>query len=273
MKRLLLNTASRLTDRYGALSFVDAVYWKIDTAYCLTRIAISGRESDVQIGETTARFGLSTRTEYRRAKDLGGERAVIEALLSELTGSETVWDIGACIGTYTCPVASILTTGCVVGFEPETTNRSRLRLNLEQNASTTNWEIAPVALSDDNATSTLSSEFVAAGAGHHYLSSGKSGTTVETRRGDSLIEKTEYPPPDVVKIDVQGAELDVLRGLKRTLDNVRTLYLEIHSKKCGRYGTTAEEIEAFLTTAGFSLTYLGEPTNRRSGVYFVCGRR
>lgn len=269
MKNRFLNTVAWIADRYGVLSFVNEVYWKVDAAYCLARMAVAGAEVEVQIGETSARFGRSTRAEYRRTKNLGGERAVIETLLSELNGTETVWDIGACVGTYTCLVASTLTTGCVVGFEPETTNRSRLRMNLEQNAFTTHWEISPMALSDENGTCTLASEFVEAGAGHHYLSSAESGPPVETRRGDSLIDETDCAAPDVIKIDVQGAELDVLRGLDGILDDVRSIYLEVHSKKCGRYGTSPEEIELFLTTAGFSLTSLGKPTNRRSGVYFI----
>ncbi|UPM44443.1 FkbM family methyltransferase [Halocatena salina] len=269
----LLNTASQLTDRYDALSFLDELYWKIDTAYCLLRIALCGGVMSVRIGGETVQFGLSTRSEYRRATDLGGERAVIEALLAELRGSETVWDIGACIGTYTCPVASALTTGSVVGFEPEPTNRSRLRRNLERNAFTADWTVSSVALSDHDGTCTLSSEFVAAGAGHHHLSLESNGSTVETKRGDSLVKDGVFTPPGVIKMDVQGAELQVLRGLQGILTEVRSLYLEVHSNKCRRYGTTAEEIEAFLTRAGFSITVFGPPTNRRSGVYLVHAQR
>ncbi|WP_233737972.1 FkbM family methyltransferase [Halocatena pleomorpha] len=273
MKHRLLNTASRLTDRYNALSPLNELYWAVDTAYCLTRVALCGGLMTVRIGEEPIRFGVSTRSEYRRTTDLGGERPVIEALLAELRGSETVWDIGACIGTYTCPVASTLTTGSVVGFEPESTNRSRLRRNLERNTLTTDWTVSSIALSDHDGACTLSSEFVAAGAGHHYLSSVPNGSTVETKRGDSLIKDEGYTPPDVIKIDVQGAELCVLRGLRGVLTEVRSLYLEVHPSKCRRYGTTAEEIEAFLTKAGFSITVLGPPTNRRSGVYFVRAQR
>ncbi|MFC6962875.1 FkbM family methyltransferase [Halocatena marina] len=271
MKNRLLAVGSRLADRYGVLPIAGAIYWKVDTAYCLVRVATIG-ELDAEIAGQSVRFDLSTRSEYRRAKNLGGERAVIEALLSELSGAETVWDIGASVGTYTCFIASALTTGCVVGFEPESTNRSRLRMNLEQNE-LTGWEIASFALSNENGTCTLSSEFVEAGAGHHYLSSDGTGPTVETRRGDTLVDKTEYAPPDIVKIDVQGAELAVLSGLRGVLDGVRSIFLEVHPDKCDRYDTTAEEIEAFLTTSGFSLTQLGEPTTRRSGVYFIHASR
>lgn len=253
--------------RFGLLSAAGRLYWELDRAYWTARAVAAGGEMNVTVAETTARFELSTRWECRRAAKLGGERAVMEALLSELSGTETVWDVGACVGTYTCFVARALTTGRVVGFEPEATNRSRLRVNLERNAAPERFEIAPVALAAENGTCPLASEFIEAGAGHHYLAPDARGPTVETRRGDSVAE--EYPSPDLLKIDVQGAELAVLEGLGGILEDVSSVYLELHSEKCRRYGATAQQIESFLRTAGFSLTPLGDPTNRRSGVSFI----
>lgn len=272
-KDCLLNTTYRLAAHYGALPFVSKAYWEVETAYCLVQMAMLGNELETRVADETVRFALSTASEYRRAKTLGGERIVIEALLEELDGTETVWDVGACVGTYTCFIASALTTGHVVGFEPEATNRNRLQMNLETNALPERFRISPVALSDENGSSALSSEFVEAGGGHHFLSTDGIGSTVETRRGDSLIEKGECTAPDVLKIDVQGAELNVLSGLEGMLEAVRSIYLEIHPEKCGRYGTAVEEVETFLHETGYSLTYLGEPTNRRSGVYFVHASR
>jgi FkbM family methyltransferase len=272
VKDHLLNGVFRLAVRYEIPPWAGKIYWEIEKAYCMVRIAASGGELDAQIADTVVNFGLSTRGEYRRAKDLGGERAVIEALLAELSGTETVWDVGACVGTYTCFIASRLTTGCVVGFEPEEVNRSRLRMNLAHNASAERFQVSPVALSDENGTATLSSEFVEAGGGHHYLTD-ETGPQIETKRGDTLVREKSLSAPDVVKIDVQGAELAVLRGLDGVLDGIRSIYLEVHPEKCGRYGATAEAVEAFLRDAGYSLMHLGEPTDRRSGVYFVHASR
>lgn len=273
LREFLLGTAARLADRYGVLPFASELYRKTETAYCLARIAAVGGEREVEIADKTARFGLSTRSEYRRATDLGGERAVIEALVTELDGTETVWDVGACVGTYTCFIADALTTGHVVGFEPETTNRSRLRMNLENNVSRERFTALPIALSDKNGTSTLASQYIEAGGGHHYLTADGTGESVETRRGESLIERDGFAEPNVIKIDVQGAELAVLEGMRSVLGTVDSVYLEIHPGKCARYETTAEEVESFLRTAGYSLSFLGEPTNRRSDVYFIHASR
>lgn len=273
MKGWLLDAPFRLAARYGVPPFVAETYWRVERTYCMVQIALAGGELEVRVGDRTARFGLTTPAEYRRASDLGGERAVIAALLDELDGTETVWDVGACVGTYTCFVARALASGHVVGFEPEPTNLARLRDNLTNNAPKERWTATPVALSDRNGRASLSSERVEAGGGHHHLSAETTAPRVDTRRGESLVRSGAFDAPDVLKIDVQGAELQVLDGMGAVLDSVESVYLEVHTEKCGRYGTTAEAVETFLREAGFSIASLGEPTNRRSGVYLLRASR
>lgn len=269
-------------------AFVDAAARLVNGSDTLTagyrtvsrwRFAILDEEETVSVRDRTARFGISTLPERSRVRRLGGERFVLEAFLDDLTGTETVWDVGACVGSYAAFAAQRLTDGRLVAFEPEPTNRNRLEANLRANAPDDRWTVSPVALSDRDGDATLASEIVVAGGGHHYLSDaeavdgeGDDERRVETRRGESLVAEGT-PAPDVMKIDVQGAELRVLRGMGDVLENVDTIYAELHAEKSGRYGSTAEETEAFLEAAGFSVEPLGDPTNERSGVYLVRARR
>ncbi|WP_241431167.1 FkbM family methyltransferase [Halococcus thailandensis] len=255
--------------RYDVPPILMRAYFAAERAYCRARIAVAGGATDIEVGDETVRFGLSTRMEYRRARDLGGERAVIAALLNELDGTETVWDVGAGVGTYTCFVANALTSGHVVAFEPEATNRARLRENLTANAPDERWTILPIALADRNGVAVLASEFVEAGGGHHYLSTDDTGVLVQTQCGAALVSKDEFGVPDVLKIDVQGAEKLVLDGMGSLLDTVESIYLEIHREKSDRYETHPDAVEESLRDAGYTLIPLGEPTNRRSGVYLL----
>ena len=268
LRALIPNVEPLLRGHPRARAVIESAYWQLGT---LAR----GGTRTVRVGEVTARFGLSTRAEYLRAKSLGGERAVIEALLRDVAGGETVWDVGAGVGTYTCLIANALETGRVVGFEPEPTNRARLRANLDRNASGERWAVSGVALWDHDGEARLASESesgsIEAGDGHHYLST-EGGRRVETRRGASLLVDG-LAPPDVLKIDVQGAEGEVLAGIGEALSDVRGIYLEVHPEKCRRYGTTAEDVERFLREAGYSLARLGVPATGRSGVYFLRARR
>lgn len=59
----------------------------------------------------------------------------------------------------------------------------------------------------------------------------KTSMVVKLQRLDTLVFDDGLPRPDVVKIDVEGAELDVLNGAKRTLAESRArVFLEAHSK-------------------------------------------
>ena len=53
--------------------------------------------------------------------------------------------------------------------------------------------------------------------------------------------------PDVIKIDVEGAEMLVLKGMKELLEKRDLiLFLEIHGNKLDKFNTTSEEIISFL---------------------------
>ena len=59
--------------------------------------------------------------------------------------------------------------------------------------------------------------------------------TVRTVTLDTLIDRGEVPPPDVVKIDVEGAEALVLKGFLGALQKYKPiLFIEIHSRELAR---------------------------------------
>jgi len=64
--------------------------------------------------------------------------------------------------------------------------------------------------------------------------------------------------PDVVKIDIEGAEYDALVGARRTIEKYKpTILVEIHTKKIERFGHTAMQVRQFLADWGYKLTDLG----------------
>jgi FkbM family methyltransferase len=56
--------------------------------------------------------------------------------------------------------------------------------------------------------------------------------------------------PRFIKIDVEGAELQVLRGAARTLEEHRPLVAFEHSGAAAAYGTTSEDVWRFLAARG-----------------------
>ncbi|WP_217920700.1 FkbM family methyltransferase [Halorubrum sp. CBA1229] len=200
-----------------------------------------------------------------RFRDLAGERSVVEDLLNDLDSDDIFYDIGANVGTYTCFAAAKLGPGRTFAFEPEPENADRLRENLDLN--NLDAEIVQIALSNTNGTVDLALTGDEAGEGKHAIATGDDGQTleVETARGDSIIKERELPKPTVVKIDVEGAELSVLRGLRETLrENCQLVYVEVHKEKIEDFDGEVSEVKTLLTDAGFEVA---ETFQRGSDVF------
>jgi len=246
--------------RLGVDNAVQRAYWR-------ARIAATGGRYRAHAAGVDATFAIATRDEFLRATTFLGENAMLEAFIDDLDGDETVWDVGANVGLYACFAARALDDGVVVGVEPEPENAARLRENLTRNAPADRWRVADIALWDRDEPLSFTSERRGLGAGHHYVAPW-GDRSVLGRRGDTLVG-AGYPTPEVLKIDVQGAELHALRGLGDCLDDVERIYAEIHTEKTARYGTTVAAVEEFLVDAGFDPDPLGEPEWNRSGVYHI----
>jgi hypothetical protein len=61
----------------------------------------------------------------------------------------------------------------------------------------------------------------------------------------------------VVKIDVEGAEFAVLRGMERLLGEhaVRELFVELHPAGLQASGASADELRAWLAQRGYALAW------------------
>lgn len=193
----------------------------------------------LQINDHTVQFHADSNEALWRATG-HGERDVQTDYLQTLTTRDVVWDVGANIGTYTLLAA---TTGATaIAFEPGPRARTQLVKNAELNDVTGRVDATPYALSDYDGTGTL---LPAERTGVRQLAQeADHGDTVPVRTGDSL----DLPTPDVVKIDVEGAELAVLDGLQDRLRDVRVCYVEVHE------GVNQAAVESRLDDAGLSVT-------------------
>lgn len=136
-----------------------------------------------------------------------------------------MFDIGAHAGFVTLCAAQIVADGGrVVAFEPLPANLENLRRHVELNG-LRNVDVQPYALASESGTS----RFHVGGD----LSTGRLAVdgTVEVRTAtlDGLLASGDVPLPDVVKIDVEGAEADVLAGAGELLRGRRpALILATH---------------------------------------------
>ena len=148
------------------------------------------------------------------------------ALAAELTRPATVvFDVGANVGIYTLLFGDrVGPAGRVVAFEPAPRNVEYLRKHLALNG-TSNVEIVEAAVS--NAVGRSSFDDTADSCAGRLESTG--ALLVRTTTIDHFVQDSGLHP-SLIKIDVEGAEGDVLRGALKTLNQGRpTILLATHS--------------------------------------------
>lgn len=139
---------------------------------------------------------------------------------------DIVYDIGAHIGVHTVYAARLVgSQGRVIAFEPAPRNAAFLKHHLRINH-VTNVVLLESAASDRSG----SDEFIIprddaiSGEGHLADTPGYAGVsgdraTIPTVALDNVVSPWgDLPIPSVVKVDVEGAESRILRGMARTLD-------------------------------------------------------
>ena len=70
---------------------------------------------------------------------------------------------------------------------------------------------------------------------------------------DTVVKQKGFPLPDLIKMDVQGAEMDILKGAGNTLKNCRDLILEIAHVEYNKGAPHKDEIIAYVESLGFKL--------------------
>ena len=164
--------------------------------------------------------GAGARRQYLGLYEYEVQRRIEE----DVGPGEVFYDIGAHSGYFTLVGSSLCRRdGRVIAIEPVPLNVDRLRRHVKINR-LRNVDIIDQAASDTVGTARFSlaaNEWIGRLADDGEIE-------VPTITVDALVERG-YPPPDAMKIDVEGAEVRVLRGAERTLRSHRpNLYFETH---------------------------------------------
>jgi len=166
--------------------------------------------------------------------------ALIESVLEP---GGTYVDIGANIGIHTLRAARrVLPDGKVIAFEANPRTAARLRAHAAVNR-LSNVTVFDVALSDNPGKAVLKTG-AEPHAGTFTLEAhgqGKEEFEVPLARGDDLLANIPLPGRALVKIDVEGHELHVLRGMTAWLAAHRpTVIMEFTPAWLGASGQVSE---------------------------------
>jgi FkbM family methyltransferase len=212
---------------------------------------------------SSVRFNVHNPVEHFRVADYGDEKYFLKLFLLNLKGDDVVFDIGASIGLFTVCAATFVRSGKIFAFEPDPENRERLleniRLNLLENIVVVDW-----AVSDAEGEATLHTDGSAGYAPSFIKKQGSNApqgqVKVKTSSLDLRLSNSDLPIPDVLKIDVEGAEGLCIKGTQKLLSHAfgrrpRLIFLELHPEFLSDFKTSAEIVTSSITDFGYKLLW------------------
>ncbi len=184
------------------------------------------------------------------------EPPVQKLLVANLKLGNCFYDIGAHTGFFSVLAAVLVgRSGAVVAVEPDRRNASLLRETVARNSLGPNVAVVEQALSSFEGTSRFASA----------VSGPNSNTGMSKMVDDDLPGSYEvscvtmnklaetFPAPNVIKMDVEGAESEVLKGAARIFESVRPLLIcEVHDE------LNATFICPWLRERSYSVKWLGQ---------------
>lgn len=189
------------------------------------------------------------------------EASTVALLRRLLRPGMTVVDVGAHVGYYTRLFSRLVgATGAVYAFEPHPRNFSLLEHNTKR---LTNVVRISLALSDREGETRLFESAQATG-GHSLLASRGPYTREIAVRTTSLDEWVGERDIDLIKLDVEGAELEVLRGARKMIGRARRLALivEFYPRAQAARGMDPRTLLDELRALGFDLALIEEGLGR-----------
>jgi len=175
-----------------------------------------------------------------------------------IKNGDTVLDIGANIGYYTLIFGRLVgPSGKVIAFEPDPDNFAILKMNVKMNGYK-NIILINKAVTDRTGKINLYiSEKNKADHVIYNTHEGRRSIEIEAIRLDNFF-KNDNIKINLIKMDIQGAEGGVIRGISSLLhDNIKII-TEFYPYGLELFGSNAEEFLNFFIKQGFKIYNLGE---------------
>ena len=180
-------------------------------------------------------------------------RAATTYLRSQRPGPVHFIDVGANVGHHTLFMSGVADD--VVAFEPFPATCAQLQSKLALNA-LENVQVFPIGLGEeDGELPYFASTGANSGIGsflEHGTAEYRATSTLSVRRGDPLFTELGLPRMDILKVDVEGFEPQVLRGLREHIQRDRPIILtELMDSTRASFGSEASLRECFYPGASF----------------------
>jgi len=196
------------------------------------------------------------------------EKIVTEMIVEALHTAKCFVDVGTHLGWYTCLASKHMPHGVVYGFEMDDLFFGLLKKNLAIN-NCSNVEAYNLAVFDSTGVVNYKRDSNRYSSGFRL----QTNTTDEEAIGIESVEsvalddflQTKGVVPDVIKVDVEGAEMNVLMGMKQILRNHKPiLFLEVHPSILRDFNTSISEILSLLMELNYNVFEIENMRNQES---------
>ena len=188
-------------------------------------------------------------------------RAIKSFVRKQQIQQVTALDVGANLGDWSATLFKEIPNAKIVAFEPSGEAFVSIESRFAEN---TSIQCVNIALGKENSTATLFADQSGSGLGSltkrrvkHFGIDFNHQEIVELHTLDTWLEMNgEGLIPNVLKMDVEGHELDVLKGAKKTLQNIEIIQFEFGGSNIDTR-TYFQDFWYLLTNLGFTLYRLG----------------
>ena len=180
-----------------------------------------------------------------------GHLAVLSKLKEENFQPNVIYDIGSCEGNWT-EMATTIWPNCE--FYLFDANEDLNELYKERKY---NYYLGLLSKTNDEQIKYYYNEtFIAGNSYYKELTEAYSDTTYRILNSatlDKVIDNNTWPMPDLIKMDVQGSELDILEGGKKILSQAKYLIVELQHIEYNDKAPLFEESIAAIEKSGWKL--------------------
>ena len=180
-----------------------------------------------------------------------------------------IFDLGANCGFFSIRSLDFFPNAKIYAFEPQIKVSKKFNETIKANNIQESISLHKFAIADRNSNSTfyenrspISASLLKEKVSRRTI---RKQYPVEIISLNWFVKEFSVPSPDILKIDVEGSELDVLKGSTDFLNEISILLIEVHPPIC-----TADQIEDFLHSFGFERSKrLERPQNKDQDLVFV----
>jgi FkbM family methyltransferase len=232
------------------------------------------KQTEILVNDNKIKFWTPTFYLDDYIKNFSGEKQFLNEILMRMNKQNIFWDVGANIGFYSIIASKEMNyINKIFAFEPEPKTFNILRKNIELNK-VNNINALPVALGDISGEKLLYPSDSPNFGAHSFVQrtdfkTKKKGVRIKINTADKIIDELKIETPEVIKIDVEGAEILVLRGMKNIFksEKLKTIFCEIHTNLLPLFNSSEEEVFQIFAKENFHLDFSFNRPNQQQCIF------